>query len=132
MNVENLTFSDALELLKDRVPIRRKHWEKTDRYLYINEEMKNGNPPGIIMVHEENDPPFVWKSSQADLLATDWEIVLEENIKRLKLYCCDNGNGSAVYVWAKNSKDAAKFTGHRFHVKAVIPKEGETAGFESY
>ena len=82
-----MTFSDALEAVKNGRLICRKGWNGKGQHVYMEEHAKfilgKGTgmehdrvyPPVLCLLNAKGDHQLGWVPSQGDLFATDWELV---------------------------------------------------------
>lgn len=83
-----MTFSEALDFLKDGYKVRRSGWNGKDQYLEIGTAISYTTANGTIMYASNADigskaivfngtrgTQVGWLASQSDMLAEDWEIV---------------------------------------------------------
>lgn len=85
-SVETLTFSKALELLKEGKKMKRVTWNGKDQYIFISkkvvitdlegkEHIAENNCFGskvIVFVNPKLGMQVGWLASQADILSEDW------------------------------------------------------------
>jgi hypothetical protein len=73
---KDLSFSQALELLKHGYKVRRAGWNGPDQWLELqrpDEHSKMTLP--YIYIKTQQDDLVPWLASQSDLLSDDWETV---------------------------------------------------------
>ena len=83
----DMTFGDAIEALKDGKCVQRAGWNGKNMHLYLEEHVSHILRGGVFAGRERNYDPVIvmftaqgthqagWLASQADMLATDWQIV---------------------------------------------------------
>lgn len=90
--ISNLTFSDALDLLKDGERLARDNWNAKNQYIYhvpaanypaatdiALQEFGTQVPYGAyIAIKTVQNNVVPWLASQTDLLAEDWAIYVPE------------------------------------------------------
>jgi len=85
-----MTFSEALELLKDGIPVYRKGWNGKDMYVFLvkGSTFKVSRPPLNEFFPEGREVTYkphldmrytdgtigVWLTATPDILSDDWEI----------------------------------------------------------
>lgn len=74
MNNKNLSFSKALDLLKEGKKVRRNEWLENE-YLYL-EEVENG---GRLVFQKMGNINKLFSAFQEDLLADDWRMIVDES-----------------------------------------------------
>ena len=82
-----MTFGDAIEALKNNKCVQRRGWNGKDMHLYLEEHCSHILRGGIFAGQERKYDPVIcmftaqgthqpgWLASQADILATDWQVV---------------------------------------------------------
>ncbi|WP_455363580.1 DUF2829 domain-containing protein [[Eubacterium] cellulosolvens] len=71
-----MTFSEALELIKDGFRLTRMGWNGPNQYVTLQrpDEHSKMTEPYIYIVNAQGGV-VPWLASQGDLMATDWDVV---------------------------------------------------------
>lgn len=78
---EFMTFSEALEALKDGWAVARTGWNGQGMYIFVTEESlydpleEDEALSRFIVMHTVQGGLVPWLASQSDLLSDDWEVV---------------------------------------------------------
>lgn len=88
MNIKSeMSFGDAIEALKDGDCVQRRGWNGKNMHLYLEEHVSHILHGGAFAGKERKYDPVIcmytaqgthqpgWLASQADMLATDWQVV---------------------------------------------------------
>jgi hypothetical protein len=87
MKRENLTFGEAIEKIRGGSLVQRAGWNGKGMHIYLEEHFKvllgkggglehtRKYEPVIVMFTAQGSHQPGWLASQADILATDWQIV---------------------------------------------------------
>lgn len=73
--METMSFSEALDCLKNNQKITRTGWNGKGMYIYLNKENSVITDPFISMKTAQNTI-VPWVASQTDLLSNDWIIYI--------------------------------------------------------
>lgn len=76
-----MDIGEAIEAMRDTAAVRREGWNGKGRWLKL--QIPDGNSkmtqPYVYMKTAQNDL-IPWLCSQADLLASDWQLVEDEEV----------------------------------------------------
>lgn len=79
-----MNIGEAVEAMQEGAAVRREGWNGAGMFVKLQVPDANSkmSEPYVYLVHPDKEVVIPWLCSQADLLASDWRLVDDEEVEK--------------------------------------------------